>query len=109
MLTRGGVCYDLVKTPFESTQRYTNQGEMVFKFSSEYNLNNFNNKFKENREKINTSLSKRFNLNINCDLLADIKLYEKIEKRGFLIVGESESIECLNNTTLDGMITTTRN
>lgn len=109
MLTRGGVCYDLVKTPFESTQTYTNQGEMVFKFSSEYNLNNFNNKFKENREKINTSLSKRFNLNINCDLLADLKLYEKIEKRGFLIVGESESIECLNNTTLDGMIMTTRN
>ena len=108
MLTRGGIAYDLNKSPYKHEVIYNNE-EITFVFSGEYNLNSFKNKLNENRERISESLTKRFKLDITCDLLADIKLYTSIEKRGFLIERNEDKITCLNIIKLDGLNLTTKN
>ena len=63
----------------------------------------FISKQKDNREKINLSLTNRFGFEIKNNLLCDLKLYSQIEKRGFLIFNaEGEMFECLKSITLDG-------
>lgn len=101
-LTRGGVAYDLEKSPFNYLIEYN--GEVYeYKFSSKYNLDNFMQKSFDNRKQINESLTKRFGFAIENNLLADVKLYSKIEKRGFLIANQDRSFRCLNNIKLDGL------
>jgi hypothetical protein len=58
-------------------------------------------KLLENRDKINTSLSMRFNINIIFNSVADILLYTKIESRGFRVI-EGGTELCLNRLILDG-------
>lgn len=101
MLTVRGIAYDLELSPYKSEIIY-NQEKITFKFSSKMYETKFNDKLVENRNKINTSLSNRFGFNISNDLLSDIILYSKIEKRGFLIISEKEKYRCLNSIKLDG-------
>ena len=101
MLTVRGIAYDLDLSPYKSEIIY-NQEKITFKFSSKMYESKFNDKLVENRNKISTSLSNRFGFNISNDLLSDIILYSKIEKRGFLIISEKEKYRCLNNIKLDG-------
>ena len=100
-LTRGGVTYDLGVSPFTHTETYKNGYDLTFMFSSEFNKDRFLERMKENREKINSSLTKRFNMNIEFSVLADVKLYSTVEKRGFHIKS-NESITCLNTIELSG-------
>ena len=102
-LTRNGICYDLEVSPF-TIERYYNDHSIVvqYVFSSELYTNKFTEKQNKNRDSINQSLSKRFGLNIQNDLLADINLYSKIEKRGFLIFINGAKVKCLKSITLDG-------
>ena len=63
----------------------------------------FISKQKDNREKINLSLTNRFGFEIKNNLLCDLKLYAQIEKRGFLIFNaEGEMFECRKSIALDG-------
>lgn len=92
MISRNGVVYDLNI----SSYRYT-VGNLTYVFSSKLHLDKFKKKMKENRDIINYSLSKRFNISVDVSQLADIVLYRKIETRGFLIVtGEGKEL-CQNN------------
>lgn len=91
MITRNGVVYDLTI----SSYRCTIDG-LTFVFSSRLHLDNFKKRLHENRERINTSLSKRFNYNIDVSQLADLVLYRKIENRGFLVL-TSEGKELWQN------------
>lgn len=100
-LTRNGVAYDLKLSPYKLLLNYKNN-DLEYVFSSQLNKDRFLNSIKPNRDKINTSLTKRFNIDINADLLCDIKLYSTIEKRGFLIKTNDKEIECLNIIRLDG-------
>ena len=81
MYSRNGVCYDLPKSVYR-----LNVNGLTFVFSSQLHLDKFKSKYKENRDIVNYSLSKRFNLFVDVSQLADIVLYRKIETRGFLIV-----------------------
>lgn len=81
MLTRNGVCYDLER----SSYRCTIDG-LTFVFSSRLHLDKFKAKYREHREIIANSLTRRFNIAVDVYRLADIVLYKKIETRGFLIV-----------------------
>lgn len=100
-LTRSGVAHDLRISPHLYVVKYGINDVLTFIFSSEFYMNKFQSKLEENREKINGSLSQRFGFNIKLDKLADIKLYEKTETRGFLIIGKEE-YTCLNTIKLDG-------
>lgn len=109
MLTRAGISYDFDTSPYKLKVEYNNGCELVYTFSGDYNLNSFKNKLEENREKINKSLSNRFKLDVECNMLCDIKLYTLIEKRGFLIEDKEERYECLNIIKLDGLMLTIKN
>lgn len=104
-LTRNNVAYNLNESPHRLEVPY-DQGILIYVFSSEFYKTNFYNRFLDNREKISESLSKRFGFNVQNDLLADLKLYTSIEKRGFLIILGEEKIVCQENITLDGALLT---
>lgn len=98
-MTRRGVFYDLSESCFNITVN----GFVLF-FSSIYNLRRFKSKISDNRNFINTSLSKRFNFCIKLDEIAMIKTYTLIEKRGFLIYNSitGEWYTCLSEIKLNG-------
>ena len=102
MLTRNGIAYNLKLSPYEVTIKYDKNDYILYKFSSNLYKENFENKLKENRVNISTSLSKRFGFIIINEKLSDLKLYSSIEKRGFLIETKEGTIECLNTIKLDG-------
>lgn len=97
MISRNGVVYDLSVSSYRHTV-----GGLTYVFSSKLHLDKFKKKLKENRDIINYSLTKRFNITVDVSQLADIVLYRKIETRGFLIVtGEGNEL-CQNNITYGG-------
>lgn len=81
MISRNGVVYELSVSPY----RHTVNG-LTFHFSSKLHLDKYKKKLKENRDIINYSLTRRFNLTVDVSQLADIVLYRKVETRGFLVV-----------------------
>lgn len=81
MLTKNGVCYDLSKSEYKHKE-----GNLIFVFSSQLHMKKFVEKLEENRDILNYSLTRRFNIPVNISELADVVLYRKIETRGFLIV-----------------------
>ena len=83
--------------------------DITFVFSSELYKSKFAARLQENRESINKSLSNRFGVNIICDKIADLRLYQSIEKRGFLIYKGLVKFECLNDITLNGLKLTSKN
>ena len=91
-MTRGGIEYDFNKSPFNvATEKYT------FVFSSQLHADKFRERLKQNRQKINESLSNRFNIYIYADEIADFLLYGAIERRGYLIKDhEGGVIKCQN-------------
>ena len=102
-LTRGKVAYDLEQSPYKVNIFYKQiECYLEYSFSSEFYRSNFLNRLESHRSKIKESLTKRFGLEISIDILSDIKLYQSIEKRGFLIDYKGDKITCLNNVRLDG-------
>lgn len=100
-LTRSNIAYDLKASPHETNITYPD-GVITYIFSSDLYRQKFTEKLRDNRNKINESLSNRFGFTIVNDKLCDLKLYCTIEKRGFLIYQNQRGIECLNNIILDG-------
>ena len=101
MLTRHGVCYNLKETPYKVKIQYNND-IIIYHFSTTSNIERFQNKLQDNRDKINESLSKRFNIELENDKLCDLRLYTMIEKRGFFIECGERNYECLSNLKLNG-------
>ena len=67
----------------ESTYTASN-GEVVFYFSSKLYLKKFMEEYQENRNKFNKKLERFADEEMICmNMLTDIGLYERIEKRGF--------------------------
>lgn len=81
MLSRNGVFYDLQVSTYR-----TKVDGLTFVFSSKLHLEKFKKKYRENRDIVNYSLSRRFGVAVDVSQLADVVLYRKIETRGFLIV-----------------------
>lgn len=104
-MTRGGVEYNLNVSPY----KYTTDNGVTFVFSSKYHLDSFINRQQENRNKLNDSLSNRFNYYVEFNLLADCVLYRQIEQRGFLILKDGEKYQCQNTIKLGGEKTTKKN
>lgn len=102
-LTRNGIAYDLTKTPHTIEILYPdNKTKVQFCFSSQLCLNKFNDKFMQHRTKIKESLSNRFGLQVENNLLSDLVLYSKCESRGFFLRINDGEYTCLNSIRLDG-------
>lgn len=102
MLTRAKIAYNLYKTPYVLERVY--EGQIIkYHFSSELYKDKFESRTKENRYNLDLSLWNRFGFIINSALIADLRLYSSIEKRGYLISVNGEYVECQNDITLDGL------
>lgn len=102
MLTRNGVAYNLEVSPYTEIITYSDNKSIKFVFSSEGNKTRFKDKLQDNRDRITTSLTKRFNFEISDYKLSDIQLYSNVEKRGFLIEEGNNQYKCLNTIKLNG-------
>ena len=101
-LTRSKIAYDLTISPHKHCVEYGDLNA-TFIFSSDLYKRKFTEKQKENRDNINNSLSNRFNIFCVFNILADLKLYSMIEKRGFLLYVNGEKFDCLNSIKLNGV------
>lgn len=90
------IFYDLSKSTYS-----LDVGRLRFYFSSEFYRDVFRGRIAENRDKINASLSNRFKMKLSFDQLADLFLYQKVEKRGFRVELDGVSL-CQDNITLNG-------
>ena len=107
-ITKYGVAYNFKTSPFVEEVNYNNYC-LHFVFSSENNRLRFIKKLKDNRNYIETSLTKRFKFNVTLNILSDLSLYSKVENRGFLIHEKEYSFECLEEITFDGNRLTKKN
>jgi|GEM_PF-3432857 len=107
-LTRNNIAHDLNISP-HFVEIIHRGGIVKFVFSSEFYKNKFVRELVDNRKKVNNSLSNRFGFSIRAELVADLKLYSAIEKRGFLIYYNEDKVECLSDITLDGLMLTPKN
>ena len=98
MISRNGVCYNLGLSEYRTTHN-----GLTFVFSSQLHLDNFEARRKEHAERINESLSNRFNCEIDVEQLADVVLYRKIETRGFLIECREVNLACQNAVKFGGI------
>lgn len=90
------IFYDMSKSTY-----FLNVDRLRFYFSSEFYRDVFRGRIEENRKKINASLSNRFKMNITFNQVADLFLYQKVEKRGFRVELDGVSL-CQDNLTLNG-------
>lgn len=105
-LTKRGIAYNLKLSPYKSEHEYIassrDVNSITFVFSSEFYRQKFSEELQNNRAKIQESLSKRFGYKVNNEMLCDVVLYSKIEKRGFLLIYNGVSVECPERIILDG-------
>lgn len=100
-LTRRGVCHKLEYSPYNFT--YIHKGKVVtLNFSSKLHLDNFTKLRCKNFAMIYNHIYKRFKFKMDCRLLSDCNLYNKIETRGFYIKYNNKDFLCRHNITLSG-------
>ncbi len=101
-LTRSQIAYDLSISPHRLTVTYGENNPLVFVFSSDLYKRKFLEKQEEHREQISESLSKRFGVKVRQPLVADLRLYTTIEKRGFLLIKDGVECKWPEKIALDG-------
>lgn len=111
-LTRRGIARDLKSSPYFVHIEYGRR-EITYNFSSLSHLTKFKARLQDHRQDVNNLLSRRFGWQIAQDVLADLKLYRDIEKRGFYITyrteDRKEDFNCLDSLKLNGQTLTGRN
>ena len=100
-LTRNGVAKDLKTSPYMFTE-VVDAGVTTFYFSSRLHLNNFCEKRDDNYSMIYNYIYKRFKFKVDCRMLADCNLYQKIESRGFYITINKKEFLCPSSIILNG-------
>ena len=100
-LTRNGIAKDLAHSPYICTI-ITESDVLHLYFSSKLHMKMFNKKRDDNYNMIYNYIYKRFKYQVDCRLLADLNLYQKIENRGFYVKLNKEVYLCPDNITLNG-------
>ncbi len=99
--TRGGVYYNLA----ESTYKYKHKN-VTFVFSSDFNKRRFERQIKDfAKEEFNRlEYILGFELDESFMDIAILKIYQKIESRGFYIIGERGVIKCQSDLMLGAQV-----
>ena len=100
-LTRRGIAKDLSKSPYIFTEIIDGK-QLDLHFSSKLHLKNFVEKRAENYQMLYNHIYKRFKFKMDCRLLSDCNLYNKIETRGFYIKYNNKEFLCRHNMQLSG-------
>lgn len=98
MLTKNGICYDLDESQFICSTPF-----FEYRFSSGKHLE----KFRENAEKrkawLNDSMSRRFHIDVDMEILAELQLYMQVETRGFYVSDGERVWRSAENIRLSGL------
>lgn len=97
MKTKRGIYLDLRKSTYTFTP--IDIPEITFYFSSKFYRNKFANIYNEEVQRFNQALNNVYKnkFNIYGDLLALIRLYCLIEKRGFYLIYKGVEITCVDD------------
>lgn len=88
--TRSGVFYDLAESPLK-----VERNGFTFYFSSMTHMNRFMALVDDEETRFNATMSKRIGCPIDLREAADVKLYVRVETRGFRVfVHETEEFVC---------------
>ncbi|MDP4120849.1 MAG: hypothetical protein Q8876_07345 [Bacillota bacterium] len=79
-MTKNGIVYDLENSPY--THKINN---VEFMFSSKLHRHKFKDRLVINRINFQEKFTKKYGIEIDTTLLADVLLYDSIETRGFLL------------------------
>lgn len=87
--TRSGVYHDIKESEYA-----VSDGKLYMFFSSPTTIKKFMNGYEENRKKMDEKYEKLMSdgVTINQDILFDLMLYKKIEKRGFYCILNGKEI-----------------
>lgn len=101
MKTANGIYYNLSQSEYKFTI-----GNIVFYFSSRFYQQKFINSYLEERDRFNTALNNVYKdkFHIEFDVLAWIRLYTLIEKRGFYIIVGGDEVTCPEDLAFVGML-----
>lgn len=80
----------------QSPYRFTVDNN-TYVFSSDLHLVKFQDQYKAHRSEVSLKMSARFQVNVKLTTLADMILYQKIEKRGFLVMDGRGNKLCKEN------------
>lgn len=95
-ITRRGVCKDLKNSPYQFTFFHAGK-EITLNFSSKLHLKNFTENRQKNWSMLYNHIYKRFKFKVDCVILADCNLYQKIENRGcYIKIGNQEYTDVSN-------------
>ena len=87
-ITRKGIYHNL-----DESKYVVSNDDMTFYFSSKYYLRRFLSTYKDERNKLRKSFE-RYDIMMNYELLSDISLYNRIEKRGYKCVAKGVKLSC---------------
>jgi hypothetical protein len=93
--TRNGIYYNLCESEYKLTINH-----ITYYFSSSLYRKKFIERYLEERDILSYTQSRRFKATLNLSVLADLKTYSNIEKRGFLVEIEGVYYKCLDNINL---------
>lgn len=82
-----GICYSLEKSPYR-----VNVSNFTYFFSSKRYADKFRDNLAENREMFKSQWTSRMKIHFESDTMADIQLYQTIEKRGFYVTIDGEEV-----------------
>lgn len=95
MRTRNGIYYNLQESEYHVTIK-----GITFWFSSKLYLSKFMERHNEERDILNYAQSRRFKTELDLSMLADLRTYASIEKRGFLVDIKGVRYVCLKDINL---------
>ena len=98
MLTKNGICYDLENSPFVCTTPF-----FEYRFSSGTHLRKFNGNVDLRKSWLNDSMSRRFHIDVDMEILAELQLYMQVETRGFYVSDGEKVWRNAENIRLSGL------
>lgn len=96
--TRNNIFYDLSLSDF----KFKTDDDVTFCFSSKLYKDKFVAQHLDYRRRVSNYLTKTYSIDVSTSLFADVVLYTKIEKRGFLILSVKGEKLCKEKILLNG-------
>lgn len=93
--TRSGIYYILEESEYTLTVN-----NITYYFSSNLYLTKFIERYLDERDILNYAQSRRFKTELDLSVLADLKTYASIEKRGFYVEVKGVAYKCLKDISL---------
>ena len=96
-MSKRGICYTLSESPY-----FAQYFDVKLFFSSKNYLEKFNDTCRPIRARLEYEMLRRFGMECDMSLIALLKAYKQVEKRGFYITVGGEPVTCQDQLLLCG-------